>query len=279
MDATLGRGGHSQGICNVIAKSGLLAAVDQDEEALGRVGQQLEGGSCQTVLIHGNFRDLDKLLDERKIWKLDAALFDLGMSLEQIKESGRGFTFERDEPLVMNFKKNLEPADLTAQEVVNKWSQQSLTDILFGFGGETFSRQIAAKVIEARERKSIETTKQLVEIIRQAIPDWYARERIHFATRTFQAIRMAVNDEVGSLRNGLEKAWLRLNPGGRIAVISFHSVEDRIVKHFFKQKEGESQAEIVTKKPTTPTDAEIKNNPRSRSAKLRVAQKINKTVR
>jgi 16S rRNA (cytosine1402-N4)-methyltransferase len=208
-------------------------------------------------------------------------MLDLGLSSDQFETSGRGFSFQKNEPLLMTFKENLGPEDLTAKQIVNTWDEENIADIIYGYGEERYSRKIAKGIVGARAVKPIETTFDLVEIIKNSTPSRYAHGKIHPATRTFQALRITVNDEINALKEGLEKGWERLAPGGRMAVISFHSIEDRIVKHFYKSKEwmekadgtSERTANIITKKPITASHQEISENPRSRSAKLRIIEK------
>ncbi|PIZ85308.1 16S rRNA (cytosine(1402)-N(4))-methyltransferase [Candidatus Nomurabacteria bacterium CG_4_10_14_0_2_um_filter_33_9] len=218
--------------------------------------------------------------------RFDAIIFDLGLSSDQLENSGRGFSFMKDEPLLMTMKENPSLDDLTAIDIVNSWGEESLVDIIYGYGEERFSRRIAKGIIEARKKNNIKTTFDLVKIIGDSVPSAYKRQRIHFATRTFQALRIAVNDELGALKVGLEKGFeilkkparphdsLGAGGGGRMSVISFHSLEDRIVKRFFRDKKEKSEAILINKKPIIPKEEEIKNNGRSRSAKLRVLEKI-----
>jgi 16S rRNA (cytosine1402-N4)-methyltransferase len=171
----------------------------------------------------------------------------------------------------MNFSPNPE---FTAKTIVNEWSEESIADILWAYADEKFSRQIAKKVVELRKEKEIQTTKDLVETIEKAVPNWYKHKKIHFATKTFQALRITVNDEISALEEGLQKSFEKLNKKGKIAVISFHSLEDRVVKRYFRELKNKEKAKILTKKPITPNEEEIKENPRSRSAKLRIIEKI-----
>lgn len=180
----------------------------------------------------------------------------------------------KDEPLIMTMKENPLPEDVTAIDVVNTWSEKNLADIIYGYGEERFSRKIAKEIIEARKKKNITTTFELVEIIKKAVPASYRNGRLNCATKTFQAIRIAVNDELETLRNGLEKGFEALKKNGRMSVISFHSLEDRLVKKFYKEKENEKLAKLINKKIITAEVEELKNNPRSRSAKLRILEKI-----
>lgn len=267
LDGTFGGGGHSLEICKRFPKTRVIA-LDQDK---GARGKSLVG-SCNITLKTENFRNLDKALDKEKIEKVDGIILDLGLSTDQLESSGRGFSFMRNEPLLMTMKENPSSEDLTAQDIVNDWTEESLEKIIYGYGEEKFSKKIARAIVSARENKKISTTFDLVEIIKNAVPGAYRRGKIHFATRTFQALRIAVNDELGALEEALHKGWERLGKRGRMAVISFHSLEDRIVKRFFKEK-GKGEGILINKKPIIPTQEEVKNNPRSRSAKLRIIEK------
>ncbi|HEY4487786.1 MAG TPA: 16S rRNA (cytosine(1402)-N(4))-methyltransferase RsmH [Candidatus Paceibacterota bacterium] len=272
LDATLGGGGHAQEIVKRLGRSGLFIGFDLDSDAIGRTETRLSDSVARTVLINGNFRDLRQELEERGIKTIDKALFDLGWSSDQL-EAGRGFSFMRDEPLLMTFRKDADRSLITAFTIVNEWEEASLADIIFGWGEERYSRRIAKAIIVQRERKPIATSLELADIIRKAVPAAYARGRIHPATRTFQALRIAVNDELGALQKGIRSAWELLKPGGKIAVITFHSIEDRAVKRLFVEFEKKFEGERITKKPLTPAETEIVGNPRARSAKLRVIQK------
>ncbi len=262
VDATFGGGGHSVEICRRY-KSVKIIALDQDGSTWGRVKDKFI--DCNIKFININFRDLNLSNDS-----VDAIIFDLGLSSDQLENSGRGFSFMKDEPLLMTMKDNLRPEDVTASDIVNTWSEESLADIIYGYGEERYSRRIAKGIIEARKKEKIETTDDLVKVISEAVPAVYRRGRLHFATRTFQALRIAVNDELNTLQIGLEKGFSALKGEGRMAVISFHSLEDRVVKRFYKNKEKEKEAKLINKKIITASKEELKNNPRSRSAKLRI---------
>ncbi|MBT3729832.1 16S rRNA (cytosine(1402)-N(4))-methyltransferase RsmH [bacterium] len=273
VDGTLNRGGHSKEICKLIGKSGTLIGIDLDQDALDEAGQDLKEVKCKVVLEKDNFRNLDKVIAKAGIEKVDAILIDLGFSSDQMDDASRGFSFQKDEKLLMTLKDSPTEDDLTAREIVNQWDEENIADIIYGYGGETFSRQIASKIIESRKEKSIETTQDLVSVIEKAVPSWYKHKKIHFATKTFQALRITVNDEIGALKEVLPKAIEALEENGRLAVISFHSIEDRVVKIFFKEQKEASVGEIITKKPIAPQREEVKANPRSRSAKLRIFEK------
>lgn len=274
VDATLGGGGHTAEICTRFGHSVKIIGLDQDAGALAKAEARLKDMKCDFTAQMTNFRDIDKVLADLKISSVDKILADLGLSTFQLDEFERGFSFQKDQPLLMTFKTDPTSDDVTATEIVNTWSEESITDILWGYGEEKYSRKIAKAIVESRSVKKIETTTELVEIIRNAVPKIYLRQRTHFATRTFQALRIATNDELRTLSTFLEKAYQYLKPGGRIAIITFHSLEDRIVKRFFKEKQNEEQGRLINKKPIIPTDEEINENKRSRSAKLRIIEKI-----
>jgi len=275
VDATFGGGGHSMVICEALGKKGRLVALDADREATKRVSHQLKS-LCNFELVVANFRNLDKVLGEMGIEKIDAILFDLGLSSFQLDEDAlrRGFSFQRDEPLKMTFDDSDDKFRLTASEVINHWEEGNLADIIFGYGGERYARRIAKRIVESRKAVPIETTFELVRVIGEAVPDFYKRRKIHFATKTFQSIRITVNDELGAIREALRKSWSFLKVGGRLAVISFHELEDRIVKDFFRKKKQDGLALVVTKKPIVGAPEEIYSNPRARSATLRIGERI-----
>lgn len=262
IDGTVGSGGHAAEIMKRIGSKGKFLGIDWDENNLNSL-----------VSVHGNFADLPKILEERKLGKADGLLLDLGMSSEQLERSGRGFSFLRDEPLIMRYQYlgGRTSEILTAAEVINSFSEKELADIFFKYGEERFSRRIARKIIEERRKKRILTTFELVEIIKKAVPKNYERGRIHPATRTFLALRIFTNQELVNLEKLLNSLGQILKVGGRIAVISFNSLEDRLVKNYFRERAKNGEIEILTKKPIRPTIEEIKQNPRSRSAKLRAA--------
>ncbi|MDO8663377.1 MAG: 16S rRNA (cytosine(1402)-N(4))-methyltransferase RsmH, partial [Candidatus Wildermuthbacteria bacterium] len=223
------------------------------------------------VLVNDNFANLGEIVKNAGFNRVNGILFDLGISSWDLEGSGRGFSFLKNEPLDMRYGSQNQ---LTAGKIVNYWSAKDLERILTEYGEERFSREIAAGIISFRQVKPIETTLQMVEIVRKAIPYKYQRQKINPATLTFQALRIAVNDELNNLKNALPQALEILKSGGRIAVISFHSLEDRIVKTFFRDKSKEGLLNILTKKPITPSFEELRSNPRSRSAKLRAVIKI-----
>jgi 16S rRNA (cytosine1402-N4)-methyltransferase len=274
VDGTFGAGGHSRRIAEVIGKKGQLIAFDADKSVFSEAKQNALLTLTRFVPVAENFRNIDEVLGRLSISGIDAALFDLGLSSTQLEVSGRGFSFQRNEPLTMTFVEKPKEGETTAGEIVNHWSEESIATILKGFGEERFAGRIARGIVETRKKSPITSTSELVEIIRSYIPARFQKGKTHFATQTFQALRMAVNDELGVITAGIEGALTHMTTGGRIAVISFHSVEDRVVKQLFRRLADEGTVLAITKKPIVPTESEIKANPRSRSAKLRVVQKI-----
>jgi 16S rRNA (cytosine1402-N4)-methyltransferase len=287
LDGTLGGAGHAKAVAEAIKKKGGklagLIGLDRDLQALERAKISLKGKADKIILECENFRNLDKVLEKNGVAKLDLILFDLGISSDELDNSGRGFTFQKDEPLLMTMG---DPAKypFTGKDIVNKWDEEVIANIIFGYAEERFARRIARTIVSYRQKKVVETSGELAEIVKMAVPVFYRRGKIHPATKTFQALRIAVNDELGALKEGLKKGYENLSNGGRMAVISFHSLEDRIVKDFYKEKagagakasedrEGGGGAIVITKKPIVASPQEIAENPRSRSAKLRVIEK------
>lgn len=274
IDATGGGGGHVLEILKANGPDGEVLCLDWDAKALSRVKERIakEGNSYfeRLILAEGNFKDLKKIAAENNFKNVSGILADLGLSSDQLEESGRGFSFLKNEKLDMRFS---EKSELTAEKIVNEWPEEKLEEILRNFGEEKFSRQISKEICRQRRLKKIETTNDLIEAIALALPLRFRRGRLHFATRTFQALRLAVNGEMDNLKDFLPQSLEILESGGRLAVISFHSLEDRIVKNFFKEAAAGGRAEILTKKPVSPSLEEIKDNPRSRSAKLRAILK------
>jgi 16S rRNA (cytosine1402-N4)-methyltransferase len=272
VDATVNRGGHSKYLAEVIGPAGYLIGIDQDSTALKEAGENLAEATSKLTLIHSNFRHIEKKVRELGLQSVDAILYDLGLSSNQLDDSGRGFTFQKDEPLEMIMNPDKSAYLFTARDIVNDWSEGHIADVLYGYGEEHFSRQIASAIIQARAKREIKTTSELVEIIKSAVPFWYSKRKINPATKTFQALRIAVNDEVEALKEGLEGGWNLLKPEGKLAVISFHSIEARIVKEFFQNKKESGEGEYKNK-AVKPGADEIKANPRSRSATLRFIKK------
>lgn len=285
VDGTLGRAGHSREIARRLT-SGRLICIDRDQAALDAAPERLGEWMDRVTLVHGNFRDLARVLDELELLGVDGMLFDLGVSSPQLDDASRGFSYMQDAPLDMRMDQT---SPLTAYEVVNTWPREELRRILFRYGEEKCSTQIAAAIERRRTEKPIETTLELVEVIRGAMPAAALREKQHPAKRSFQAIRIVVNDELSAVDDLLQAAIPRLNPGGRICVISFHSLEDRIVKTAYAGFAkgctcppdfpvcvcGKTpQIKLCPRKPILPSVRELAVNPRSRSAKLRVAEKL-----
>lgn len=271
VDATVGGAGHFRALAQALGGSGTLIGIDADNDALerGRRVATLYSGT-KIHLVHDNFRNLDAILSGLHIDTISKALFDLGWSGYHL-EQGRGFSFRSDEPLLMTYG---EPEEgKTAADAVNSLGEEMLVDILFTLGEERFARHIARGIVGARRAHRILTTKELVDVINASTPSWYQHRRIHPATKTFQALRMYVNDELGALRAGLTAALSRTSIAGRVAVITFHSIEDRIVKSLLRDAVREGRGSLVTKKPITPSDSEVGANPRARSAKLRIFEK------
>lgn len=273
LDGTINGGGHSEAILKMLSENGTLIGLDMDNVALGKAKERLHSNNNNVILKQYNFRNLDAALKEARIDGVDKILLDLGLSSNQLDESGRGFTFRKEEPLLMTFNDKPATSELTAFDIVNKWDKENIAQIIESYGEERFSRRIAERIVEAREKKEIKTTKELADIVASAVPKKYGYQRTHPATKTFQAIRITVNDEIGALRDGLERGFKCLKPGGRMAIISFHSIEDRMVKNFFRQKAKDNEAILITKRPIVPEREEVVSNPRSRSAKLRIIEK------
>lgn len=286
LDGTLGGAGHSSQIACRLTEGGRLIGVDRDRTALAAAKERLAPYADRVTLVHSNFAEIDAILDPLGIPAVDGMLFDLGVSSPQLDDASRGFSYMADAPLDMRMDKD---DALTAGEVVNTWPQGELRRILYDYGEERYAPQIAAAICRAREKAPVETTLELVDIIRSAMPAQALREKQHPAKRSFQAIRIAVNDELGAVSRMMQAAVGRLNPGGRLAVITFHSLEDRIVKSEMQQAARgctcppefpvcvcgkKPLVKLVTRKPIVSGPAELEENPRARSAKLRVAEKL-----
>lgn len=272
VDGTLGGGGHSEEIARRFGNLGItLIGIDMDEKAIERARARIEKITPHALFFKNNFRNIDKVLGTRKANRI---LLDIGLSSDQFEVSGRGFSFKKDEPLQMTFSHDPKEHVFTAWTIINEWEEESIADIIYGYSEEQFSRRIAKMIVKERETRSIDTTFELTHIIEAAVPFFYRKGKIHPATKTFQALRIAVNDELGALKDGIAKGFESLASGGRLAVISFHSLEDRIVKQFFKKMKEEGRGVLITKKAVVPTKEETKENPRARSAKLRIIEKI-----
>ncbi|OEH84703.1 16S rRNA (cytosine(1402)-N(4))-methyltransferase [Desulfuribacillus stibiiarsenatis] len=286
VDGTLGGAGHSKKIANMLQTTGVLICLDQDDVAIENAKTALADYQSVVRIVKTNFRYIDEVIQQQGFEKVDGILFDLGVSSPQLDEGERGFSYNHDAPLDMRMDRK---QTLTAYEIVNQWSEKDIAHILIAYGEEKFSRKIAKDIIKHRSNKPIETTGELVEIIKESIPAPARRTGPHPAKRSFQAIRIAVNDELGALQEVLDKGIQLLAAGGRMAVITFHSLEDRIVKKTFQKYVGGcicppgfpqcacgriSAFKLVNRKAIEPSDTEVEGNPRARSAKLRVIEKL-----
>lgn len=284
LDGTLGRAGHSLEILRRLT-TGRLVGIDRDLAAIGAAGERLADFQDRVTLVHGNFRDLGRILRETGTGPLDGMLFDLGVSSPQLDEARRGFSYMQDAPLDMRMD---ESEALSAADIVNTWSQEELRRVLYEYGEERYAPRIAQAIVRRRGDRPIETTGELVEVIRSAMPAAALREKQHPAKRSFQALRIAVNGELEALPPMLAAAADGLKPGGRLAVITFHSLEDRIVKQTLRELATgctcppqfpvcvcgkKPRLKLITRKPVTPGPEELAENPRARSAKLRVAER------
>ncbi len=271
VDGTLGAAGHARAILERLGARGRLIGFDKDPLALEQAGKVLARFGEKVMWIQDDFRNLAVELRQRQIHGVDGLLLDLGVSSMQLDHAGRGFSFKTEGPLDMR----MNPAQpLTAREIVNTYPKNHLQEILWNYGEERFAKRIAERIVDTRSKRRIETTMELESIIYQAVPAFYRHGRLHPATRTFQALRIAVNDEVKALQELLDQAVTLLNSRGRMVVISFHSLEDREVKTAFKRFSKEEKGRILTKKPVTASQREIDENPRSRSAKLRAFERF-----
>lgn len=270
VDGTLGAGGHAKAMLERMPEGSELLGLDQDPAALEIAEETLKSFGKRVMLLNENYRNLVDVINAKARRKADAILLDLGLSSMQIDTANRGFSFQTDAPLDMRMNP---AAPITAKIIINQYSEKQLLEILWTYGEERFAKQIVKKIINARHAKPIESTRELASIIFSAVPPRYRHGRIHPATRTFQALRIAVNDELGALEQFLKTAMETLAPGGRLGIISFHSLEDRIVKLAFRAFKEAHEADVLTKKPVMASDAEVEENPRARSAKLRVIEK------
>lgn len=278
LDCTVGYGGHAEKILEASDSNSRLIGFDRDEGAIAASREKLARFGGRVLLFHGHFVDLKQHITLSGISQVDGILFDLGVSSPQLDEPARGFSFQWDGPLDMRMDRSMSG---TAADLVNRWPETQLADTIFQFGEERFSRRIARAIVRARQRYPLATTKELVSVIEGAVPANYRHGRLHCATRTFQALRIAVNQELDCLEPALRDAVDVLSPGGRLCVISFHSLEDRIVKHTLRMLSSTDDPAlmVLTKKPQIPSKEESDRNPRSRSAKLRAAQRVFKEDR
>lgn len=270
IDATLGLGGHAQALLEKTGPQGKLLGIDWDREMLEVSRQNLEIFGKRVILVNDNFVYLDEIVSEQGFRDIAGILFDLGLASPQIDNASRGFSFQKDGPLDMRMGNQ----NKTAADIVNQSTPQELERIFRQYGEERYSRLVAKTIVQTRRQRKIKRTLELVEIIKSAVPEYSQHGRIHPATRVFQALRIAIGDELNNLSFALPRAFDTIAVGGRIIVISFHSLEDRIVKNYFRDLSSQDKGKILTKKPIIPTAEEAKSNPRSRSAKLRVIEKI-----
>ncbi len=270
-DGTLGGGGYSEVFSEIVGPEGLVVATDLDSDAIVRAKQRTY--KSKTVFVNDSYGSIDTIAAENNV-SFDLAVLDLGLSSDQLDQSKRGFSFkDGSEALDMSF--SVDPERTTAQEILATWSEESLADIIFGFGGEKYSRRIAKNIVEDREDHAIETVGQLVDIIKRSVPASYRHKKTHPATKTFQALRIATNREWQHIEDFLERVPLVMKEGGIVAIVSFHSGEDRVIKHTFRRWNQDGVGTLISKKAIKPTEDEVSKNPRSRSAVLRVIQ-INK---
>ena len=285
VDCTLGGAGHSERIAAQLT-SGRLICIDQDDEALANAKEKLSVYGEKVIIVKSNFRRIEQVVSSAGYSQVDGILYDLGVSSPQLDEGERGFSYHADAVLDMRMDRDQE---LTARDIINEWDEKELADIIYQYGEEKFSRQIAREIVRARQEKPIETTGELVELIKKGIPAPARRSGGHPAKRTFQAIRIAVNDELGAFRESLIGSIQLLKPGGRVSVITFHSLEDRICKQIFQEYTGgctcppdfpqcvcnnHATLKIINRKPILPGEEELTQNNRARSAKLRIAEKL-----
>jgi len=270
IDCTVGQGGHAKLILEKTGPNGKVLGIDADQEQIKNCRELLKNFEKRLILENDSYANLPKIIKKENFGPINGILLDLGMSSWQLEKSEKGFSFLKDEPLDMRYDSKNQ--NLTAEQIINEWPENKIEEILKEYGEESFARQISKKISEERQKERIKSTFQLVKIIENSVPKKFSK--IHFATRTFQALRIAVNDELNNLIKVLPEAILALSQGGRIVIISFHSLEDRIAKNFLKNKEKEKIFKILTKKPITASNEEIQINPRARSAKIRAAIKL-----
>lgn len=274
IDCTFGEGGHSLALLEKIKPNGKILAIEIDPVLYKKGLLKKKRLGERLILVNDSFVNLEKIVKKLNFQNVHGVLFDLGISSWHLEESGRGFTFKKDEPLLMRYNGKSNNQVLTAYKILNEWESEKIEKILKEYAQEKFAKRIAIEIEKARKKTPIETTFQLVEIIRKAVPLVYQKRKIHFATKTFLALRIATNEEIENLKKGLEQALRILEKKGRLAVISFHSTEDKIVKEFFRERKKRGELKILTKKPIIPSNEEVIKNPRSRSAKLRVGEKL-----
>lgn len=268
IDCTLGDGGHAKAILEKNGPAGKILGIEWDPGQVRKLPQREFGK--RLIVVCDNFANLKSIVQRQNCGSISGIIFDLGMSSWHFEASGRGFTFRKDEPLDMRYN---EQSELTAERIVNHYTEKEIVKILKGYGQERFAKSIAGKIVELRNIKPIKSTFQLVEAVMLATPVWYHYKKIHPATRTFQALRIATNRELENISKALPQTLNVMAPGGRLVIISFHSLEDKLVKNFFREQMEQRKVNILTKKPVLPSEKEIKSNPRCRSARLRAISK------
>lgn len=267
IDCTLNGGGHTKEILRKNGPDGKVLGIELDKDIFEKIkGENIE----RLIPVNDSYVNVKRIVEENRFENIKGILFDIGMSSWHVDESKRGFSFKKDEPLLMNYEEN----GLTAEYILNNFEEKEIEKILSEYGEEKFSKKIAKKIVERRKREKIKSTFQLIDIVKEATPGYYHHTKIHFATRTFQALRIRVNNELDNFRGTLPEALELLKKEGRLVAISFHSLEDRIIKDFLRERESRGEIKILTDKPVTPGKEEILQNPRARSSKLRAAVKI-----
>lgn len=276
IDATIGNGGHTAELLKYMGPEGKILGIDWNKKAIMNLRKkfQKEIKEGRMTLVNDNFANMKLIVQGVHFEKISGVIFDLGMSTEELEESGLGFSFQRDEPLFMTYNEDQARKGLNAAQVVNTFKQSTLEDIFRGYGEEKFSRLVAKAIVEYRRKKRILTSRELAGLIQKVMPRYYEHGRIHPATRVFQALRIYVNDELGNLEKGILEAFEVIEPNGRLVVIAYHSLEDRIVKQTFRNFAKSSEGKLLAAKPITPREVEVTRNPRSRSSKLRAIKKI-----
>lgn len=273
VDATGGGGGHSKRILEELGSKGTLIIIDKDPLSLQEIKNRLGSSHVDIRYVCDDFRRVKEIVSKEGFDEIDGVLADLGWNSEQFQTGGRGFSFLREEPVWMTYG-DPKSYSFTAQDILNDWKEETIADVLYAYADETYSRRIAHEIVTTRQTKAFETTTELVGAVLRALPKKLQHAKIHPATKTFQALRIAVNDELDALKELIDGSLQVLKPRGRLAVITFHSIEDRIVKNTFKDKASQEEGILITKKPIAPSSSEVKENPRSRSAKLRIIERI-----
>lgn len=272
-DATLGSGGHTRAIAEKLNQDGCIIACDIDIKAIEEAAVWCKKYEPKIHLVNDNFANVQNIIQNTLGAPVNGCVADLGWRSDQFVSSGKGFSFQNEEPLIMTLG---EPDDyaFVARDILNEWAEEDIANVLYGYGEERYARRIAKTIVARRVEQPVATTKDLVDCILESVPAGYKRGKIHPATRSFQALRIAVNDELKNLTEFIDNTWSQLKVGGRISIITFHSIEDRVVKQKFRALKDQGKGELLTKKPVTPSVKEVRENPRARSAKLRTIIKV-----